>query len=72
MGEISPNTLVLMDILSEIDTFIAAHSLKEGEFGLIALNDKNFVPQLRKGRDIRTSTVAKVRDFMAGYRSEAA
>ena len=61
-----------MDILSEIDAFIQATKLKERDFGLQALNDKNFIPQLRAGRDVRASTVAKVKDFMASYRSEAA
>ena len=61
-----------MDILSEIDAFIQATKLKEREFGLLALNDKNFVPQLREGRDVRASTVAKLKEFMASYRNEAA
>lgn len=61
-----------MDILAEIDRFIQASNLKERDFGLLALNDKNFVPQLRAGRDIRASTVAKLKEFMASYRSEAA
>lgn len=60
-----------MDILSEIDAFIHATELKERDFGLLALNDKNFIPQLRAGRDVRASTVAKVKDFMASYRNEA-
>lgn len=55
------------DLLSEIDAFCKVHELPETKFGELALGDKPFVSQLRKGRDLRLSTVAKVRAFMASY-----
>lgn len=57
-------------LLQEIETFCETHDLKEGVFGILALNDKNFVGQLRDGRDMRLSTVERVRRFMATYRPE--
>lgn len=59
-------------LISEIDTFMAAHGLSERQFGELSLKDKNFVNQLREGRDLRLSTVAKLRHFMMTYRAEAA
>ena len=62
----------MSDILREIESFCAEHKLTDGQFGLMALNDKNFVPQLRDGRDIRLSTGEKVRAFMEEFRNAAA
>jgi hypothetical protein len=58
-------------LISEIDAFLTAHGMTEARFGIDALGDKNFVPQLRAGRDIRLSTDRRVRDFMAAYRAAA-
>lgn len=55
-------------LLSDIETFCNAQGMAESQFGLLALKDKNFVPDLREGRDIRFSTAEKVRQFMVGYR----
>jgi hypothetical protein len=57
-------------LLTDIEAFCEANDLKEGQFGLLALNDKNFVSDLRDGRDLRMSTADKVREFMAEYRPE--
>jgi aspartate carbamoyltransferase catalytic subunit len=64
--------LFMDTLITEIDTFTALHGINERDFGLQALNDKNFVPQLRAGRDLRMSTVVKVRDFMAAYQPQSA
>ena len=61
-----------MDLITDIEAFCAKHNLTDGQFGVAALYDKNFVPDLREGRDLRTSTVERVRSFMAQYRPEAA
>lgn len=61
-----------MDLINDIDAFCAAHGLTETQFGLASLNDKNFVPQLRAGRDVRLSTLEKVRQFMLTYRPSSA
>lgn len=62
----------MQDLLHDIETFCAKHDLTESQFGLGALNDKNFVPQFRDGRDIRFSTAEKVRLFMDTYGRAAA
>jgi hypothetical protein len=57
----------MSSLLDDITAFCEARDLSEGQFGVLALNDKNFVPQLRDGRDIRVSTAEKVRRFMVTY-----
>lgn len=57
-------------LLGEIDAFLAKHGLSESQFGTLATNDKNLVPDLRDGRDVRMSTAEKIRDFMADYRPD--
>lgn len=46
--------------------------MSESRFGVLALNDKNFVPQVREGRDLQFSTAAKVSAFIDGYVAEQA
>lgn len=60
------------DILTEIQAFCAAHTLKESTFGRLAANDTMLIAQLRSGREPRRKTVAKIRNFMATYRAKAA
>ncbi len=59
-------------LLEDIAAFIQAQGLTERKFGEDALNDKNLIPQLRAGRELRRDTERKVRLFMAAYRSEKA
>lgn len=61
-----------MDLITEIEAFCTEHDLTEGQFGLGALNDKNFVIDLRNGRDLRMSTLERVRNWMAEYVREKA
>lgn len=56
------------DILAEVEVFLARHAMGTAAFGRMTLNDPNFVTDLRSGRDIRRSTVVKLRNFMASYR----
>ena len=46
-----------------------AHQLSEWQFGEQAVNDRHFVRQLRAGRDLRMSTVERVRRFMTEFNS---
>lgn len=57
----------MANIIDDIAAFIEAHGLSESQFGVLALNDKNLIPDMRDGRDMRMSTVAKLRAFMAEY-----
>lgn len=60
------------ELLSEIDAFCKAHNLSKWDFGELAMNDRPFVGQLEKGRDVRLGTAKRIRDFMAGYAPEQA
>ena len=55
-------------LINEIDAFCAKHSLSETQFGTLATNDKNLIPDLRAGRDIRLSTARRISEWMAAYR----
>lgn len=45
--------------------------MAESRFGDLALNDKPFVAQVRKGRRVWPETQDKVRAWMAEYEAEA-
>lgn len=62
----------MVSLIDRIDAFLASTGMSDSQFGLHALNDKNFVAQLRNGRDVRLSTAEKVEDFMSRYQSGAA
>lgn len=55
------------DLIHDIDAFCEAQGMSPWQFGLLALNDKPFVKQLRDGRRVWPATEARVRDFMATY-----
>ena len=54
-------------LLTEIAAFCQHHEMSKWDFGELAMNDRPFVKQLEDGRDIRASTAAKLRAFMAEY-----
>ncbi len=57
----------MTDLIEEIADFCTRHGMSETRFGELVLNDKPFVSQLRAGRDIRSSTVEKIRAFMRDF-----
>ncbi|WP_072378768.1 hypothetical protein [Novosphingobium sp. NDB2Meth1] len=57
------------DLIQQIEEFMDAHQLSEWQFGEQAVNDRHFVRQLRAGRDLRMSTVERVRRFMTEFNS---
>lgn len=62
-------------LFQDIEAFCETHKLKESQFGVLALNDKNLLADLRGEGDKRPrrlwpETEAKVRRFMATYRPE--
>ena len=59
-------------LIEDIEGFCALNQMSERQFGELVLNDAKLVPQLRAGRDVRMSTVARIRAFMAAYRADAA
>jgi hypothetical protein len=55
------------DLLDEIEAALRKTGISPSRFGEEAVGDRSFVFDLRKGaRDLRLSTVQKVRDFIAG------
>lgn len=56
-----------MPLLDDITAFITAHGLSERRFGELALNDKNFVSDVRSGRSPSLNTVERLRRFMSTY-----
>jgi hypothetical protein len=59
-------------LLTDIEAFCRKHGMAESQFGVLALNDKNFVGQVRNGRDLRISTVDRVLSFMKRVEADAA
>lgn len=59
-------------LLSDIEAFMATHSLAPTRFGQDAIGDRHLVKQLRDGRRVWPETEARIRRFMATYRAEAA
>lgn len=60
-----------MQLLSDIEAFVAAHEITERRFGELALNDKNFVSDVReRGRSPSLNTVEKIKRFMMTYRPD--
>lgn len=62
----------MTDLLTDIEAFIEAQGVSPTRFGEEALGDRHFVKQVRAGRRCWPETEAKVRLYMATYRSEAA
>jgi hypothetical protein len=58
----------MADLIHDIDEFCKAHSMSPWQFGVLALNDKPFVKQVKDGRRVWPETEAKVRRFMREYR----
>lgn len=57
-----------MELLEQIEAFLAARNMKPSRFGLLALRDPRFVFDLREGkRDIKMSTAQKVVRFMVEH-----
>jgi len=61
----------MVSLSDMIAAFIADHQMSERRFGELALNDKNFVMDLRAGRSPSLKTVARVQHFIASYRPDA-
>jgi hypothetical protein len=52
-------------LLAAVETALAATGMSATAFGRAAVSDPSFVTALRNGRDLRVSTVKRVRDFIA-------
>ena len=51
-------------LLDDIERFLKRTQIFPSKFGLMALGDPNLVQDMRKGRELRHSTVVRVRRMM--------
>ena len=58
------------DLITEIDAFMAKHSMKPCTFGRLAVKDHHIVTNIRNGREPRRSTEQRIRQFMKSYDAE--
>ncbi len=58
--------------ISEIEAFLSEVGMEPTIFGRQALNDPNFVFQIRKGRSPSARTIDQIRHFMSQYNEDAA
>ena len=56
------------EIIQETNAFIKRTGMNQTDFGWQVMRDVAFVGKLRKGLDIRVSTVDKLRKFMREYK----
>ncbi len=57
----------MSEFLSKVESFMRRHGMGPTRFGLLALNDGAFVLSLRRGRNVRVDTLARVTDWMGDY-----
>lgn len=53
-------------LLGAIIRYCGEHGMAESRFGRQAVGDPRLVADVRKGRDLRPATVARVQAFLAG------
>lgn len=54
-------------LLSEIETYIAASGMTATDFGRTVMNDSAFVHRLRGGLGVKAQTIDKVRAWMVAH-----
>ena len=55
-------------LIDEIEAFLANHGMPPSTFGQQAIGDGKLVFDLREGRDLRSRTVERIRNYMREYR----
>lgn len=65
------NNASFPDLLAAIEAHCAKNGIAESTFGALALNDPNFVTDLRSGREPRRKTVNRAFDFILTGRTFA-
>ena len=66
------NIIHHQDLIQEIDAFLAETGMGVSYFGKLATGNSEVVPRLKAGRPVLTSTVEKLRSFMARRRAGVA
>jgi hypothetical protein len=59
----------MMELLSEIESYLARTGLAASRFGRLAVGDPRFVDDLRGGRQPRRKTVERVATFLSASAS---
>lgn len=54
-----------MDLLNQIETYLALHRMPPSKFGRLVVGDPRFVEDLRGGRLPRMKTCDRVRRYLA-------
>lgn len=60
-------TTIADQLRADITAFLARTGMTPTEFGINALNNPAFWTKLKRGEDIRASTIDKVRRYMQEY-----
>jgi hypothetical protein len=55
------------ELLLEIDAFMTRRGIADSTFGILAVGDGHLVKRMRDGKQIRRSTVLRVRKFIQRY-----
>lgn len=55
-------------LITDVEAFLGETGISQTIFGRAVLRDPNFVPELRRGRELRRSTARRVRQQMDHYR----
>lgn len=59
-----------VNLIAEIDNFLATSGMAESTFGRTVVNDWKFVRSLRQGRRVWPDTERKVRHFISTFAAE--
>jgi len=58
--------------LSAVESFLVESGMTPTAFGVQALNDPTLVPELRRGRECKRATRARIMEFIQAQRRRAA
>lgn len=65
-------TIEETQIVAEIEAFCEASGMSPTDFGREALGDSGLMTTLKKGRELRRATRAKIRDYIKNAAAKAA
>ena len=52
------------ELLAEIEAYISPRKIAATTFGILAVNDGKLVSRLRSGKDLKATTIDRVREFL--------
>lgn len=67
LGYYSDMPTIRETLLAEIDAYLAETGVSASDFGVTCMGDPSFVGRLRAGRDVKASTIDKVRRWMKSH-----